>query len=276
MTYSLESSWAKRDRAIAHIHDLRAEVVLPENPHAHHIPIVCQYEADSHSIVCRVGKMSHWPLIVGDAIHNLRGALDHAWWQCASKKLGREPDECQARSIQFPIRTPGKNWDTASHVSRVGRNVVSIVAPHQPPKAWNWSGFHSLGTLNRLSNIDKHRTLPLLVRRIGSASTGDSRGKYVDCAPVPEPDRERDALRPRMERGPMEVLTVPAILGPGPEEGRPMFRSYVVVTGPNPRIEFKPDFTGEILLEGRWNVIDSLDRMGATVTQVLGDVEPHL
>ncbi len=55
-----------------------------------------------------------------------------------------------------------------------------------------------------------------------------------------------------------------------------MFRSYVVVTGPNPRIEFKPDFTGEILLEGRWNVIDSLDRMGATVTQVLGDVEPHL
>lgn len=61
-----------------------------------------------------------------------------------SKKLGREPDECQARSIQFPIRTPGKNWDTASHVSRVGRNVVSIVAPHQPPKAWNWSGFHSL------------------------------------------------------------------------------------------------------------------------------------
>jgi hypothetical protein len=270
----LESAWAKLDRAKAHIDQLRIEVLSPaDNPYPYRVPVVCQYEADNDAIVCRIGTMSHWPLIVGDAIHSLRGALDHAWWQCATKHLTREPDESEAKHVQFPFRKPGKNWESSNYIHWVGPEIESIVQPYQPPKNRQWSDFHALGSIDRLSNIDKHRKPLLVAHNVDRAALNNvSPDEYVDCFPGPvsmEPDASG------VIEGPMVEMTI----APGywaPDEGDEVVRIPVVVPGPDPHIKFQPDFTGQITLEGGWDLIGSLDQMGATVAQILSEIEPCL
>ncbi len=67
---------------------------------------------------------SHWPLLVGDCVHNLRSALDHLTWQLAGAKQ-------QDRTTQFPI--------FATHVlfDKYGRNQIKSV-PRRPRTVIEW------------------------------------------------------------------------------------------------------------------------------------------
>jgi hypothetical protein len=100
-----------------------------------------------------------------------------------------------------------------------------------------------------------------------------SSGPEEAVAAATEPD-ERGLIA-----GPwVEIVGMPRAPGSwwAPSEGQEVARVPVIITGANPHVEFQPDFTGQISLEGNWDLIESLDRMGATVAQILSDIEPWL
>ncbi|HYZ92738.1 MAG TPA: hypothetical protein VFA34_10155 [Actinomycetota bacterium] len=96
-----------------------------------------------------------WGAIAGDCVHNLRTALDHLAWQLA-KRPGKD--------TAFPIwRTPRRRWyaphkhllpDICGGVGRDVRQALEVVQPYNR-RDLN----HSLWTISRLDNTDKHRVL---------------------------------------------------------------------------------------------------------------------
>jgi hypothetical protein len=105
--------------------------------------------------VVRAQPPVEWAAIIGDVLHNLRSALDHAVWAMA------DPAERNDRA-QYPI------YDDEARYDRAARELLSGVSPrrrelirseqpfHYPDDA---RPHHSLGVLARLSNDDKHRAL---------------------------------------------------------------------------------------------------------------------
>ena len=135
------------------------------------LPTRREYNADEGAVIVVVESIPELPndlsLIVGDALHNFRSALEYAWWQLTIKHLGRAPADNEASSIQFPIRKPGREFDGRGYTHWVGQKAVNIVEAAQPPKAWDHTVVTqpppfippTLGALRYLSNIDKHRVL---------------------------------------------------------------------------------------------------------------------
>jgi hypothetical protein len=96
---------AKLAHAIEHTNVLKAEIEEAGAPDPTAIPLRRAYEAADGAVVYRIDRMikipEHWPLIAGDAIHDLRSALDHLMWQLAIVHLGRMPTAKEAPNIQF-------------------------------------------------------------------------------------------------------------------------------------------------------------------------------
>ncbi len=104
-----------------------------------------------------------WGIILGDAVHNLRAALDHVAWQLAAS-LTRPPDH-----TEFPIfhdselfhATDKKGHPT--HGSGLGKIIglrtdsKALVERAQPYHRGHEAHLHPLWVLSRLDNVDKHR-----------------------------------------------------------------------------------------------------------------------
>lgn len=54
----------------------------------------------------------HWSLLVGDLIHNLRSALDHAAWALVVAKKGEDFTQRRSRDIEFPIAKEPKYFES--------------------------------------------------------------------------------------------------------------------------------------------------------------------
>lgn len=100
-----------------------------------------------------------WPAIIGDVLHNLRGALDHVVWHLTSKHLGHEPP--RPTQILFPIAleqeklTTGGSKITLESMDPGARAVIEAAQPFHAdvPDA------HPLAVLKYLSDRDKHRAI---------------------------------------------------------------------------------------------------------------------
>jgi hypothetical protein len=111
-----------------------------------------------------------WSLIVGDALHNFRSALDYLAWQLVD--VGTEPKPVSSKlRIYFPIivrwketQTPRQAFDALSsrYLPGVDPTFVGIIERYQPYK---WIGAqpetHPFSLLSRLSNHDKHQQLQI-------------------------------------------------------------------------------------------------------------------
>jgi len=267
----LESAWLKLERATTHVNQLRCEITAAGNGDSHSLPLVRQYEPDLEAVVYRVREgfqvLAHWPFLVSEAIHHMRSALDSAWWQCAIKFLGREPTEDEARHVSFPVRKPGKYWDAQGYRGWVGPVFETIASRYQPPKTWAHSGFYALGSLDRLWNLDKHRNIPVLVVVVGSGEFRVPRpDEYVDCVP-----NYRETASGERSPGP---LSIPSPQNPQP--GEEVARMFVRKTGANPDVDIQAKITVNVVTAANWDLMDALDRFGATVLQILGEIEPLL
>ncbi|MBI3104718.1 MAG: hypothetical protein HYY95_03910 [Candidatus Rokubacteria bacterium] len=113
-------------------------------------------------------------LLLGDAIHNLRSALDHMVFQLAAANLGSPPGE-KART-QFPICDDDKKFkeDAKSMLKDVREDDRLRIESFQPYHRWNvppntqysdqlGGHFHPIHKLRELSNLDKHRESFVLV-----------------------------------------------------------------------------------------------------------------
>jgi hypothetical protein len=98
--------------------------------------------------------VDEWALLFGNAVHNLRSALDSLVWELAHRD-GREPRS--PRGLYFPIVTDEATWPRAAKMlESCPIEVIERVRPTQPfliPDAGP-SGLEVLATLN---NQDKHR-----------------------------------------------------------------------------------------------------------------------
>ena len=100
-------------------------------------------------------------LIVGDVIHSARNALDYIAWQLATKKLGREPTEREAREIQFPIVKNSDDFASSRVLDYICSEAAKEIERHQPypPYMRGDPAKHPLVVLRWLSNRDKHRLI---------------------------------------------------------------------------------------------------------------------
>lgn len=154
----------KQARAESLIAVLQAEVerFLSRNPFSfRHTTEPGDGGATVHRVlaVVREEPPVEWAPIIGDAVHNLRSALDHAVWAMA------DPAERIDRAAQFPIYASEANYEEnaprlLAGVSPRRQELIRSEQPFHwpdPNRAW-----HPLGLLQWLDNDDKHRTLHTL------------------------------------------------------------------------------------------------------------------
>jgi hypothetical protein len=103
-------------------------------------------------------------LIAGDAIQNMRSALDHLVVELATAEYGGPlPHEIESK-LAFPITTCRDKFRAARKRSRltcVPARAQAVIQRLQPYRRGDYRT-DLLWVLQELSNIDKHRRLPLL------------------------------------------------------------------------------------------------------------------
>lgn len=171
--------WVKMDRARLHIEDLRSkfdDFIASEPWSVKRVPT-----SDEH--VARLVFVKNQPIplefssIVGDAVHNMRSALDAVAYALARRNFDGTWTEEHERAPAFPIyATPaefdsffdkGKRPEVFDERDRMAmRSVQSFYHREQTdrdsPEAYDrLCRFSQLNLLKNISNIDKHRRLPL-------------------------------------------------------------------------------------------------------------------
>lgn len=176
--------WAKARRADEHIRDLSIMVrefergrpyeVRQENTE---VPGEASYSF--HLLKPMPGEML---TVVGDALHNLRSCLDSVAYELARRHVGNNMTERQQAASQFPIYETGEEFDAFFEDHRTRRELygsqereaLRCVQPFSLREEaarvgvkWNSPPEYDyitneLHRLRVLSNLDKHRRLPLL------------------------------------------------------------------------------------------------------------------
>ena len=270
MAYILDLSAArgKVARADLHIDRLRAEILEAGQAENKRVPIRRQYEPNEGAIVARlygvVEISNNWSYILGDAIHNLRAALDYLTWQLALKYFNGVESEAEkvAPSIQFPIIEDPKYINDpklwAGHRNRqymdaADAAIIEYYQPFEFARAGHPPNVvYPLTVLARLSNTDKHRKINVTYirpQRLAIANVAE-RG-WIDCVPVLGPNgRAQVFMRD---------------LGDSPQPGDEILRIPVNVTGPNPDVNLDITLTGYVGV----NELDLLDALAEVRTQVV-------
>lgn len=106
---------------------------------------------------------SHWPLLAGEAIQNLRSALDHAVWS-AWKAVPTNTGD--GNHTQFPIALDPRSFSSQAGAYLIGvpQPTQKLIEDTQPYRRLPQNPSRdALYHLRTLSNIDKHRTLAAVV-----------------------------------------------------------------------------------------------------------------
>lgn len=144
---------------------------------------------------------SEWSLILGDAIHNLRSALDSLALDLA--RMGSVNPE-QEKYVYFPICNTQKCWKTAVEKSlkTVAQDALDIIH-HFQPFTRNKPNSSALLLLNQLSNRDKHRAAIDIVDKVKSIGLDGTKIRFIK----PSPDaRVRIAMPSRLSIDDLRTL----------------------------------------------------------------------
>jgi hypothetical protein len=164
----------KLKRAEHHINDLsnRMNAFLVDNPPK----IMIQIRGEASEIAFRPKKETPIPddfsVIIGDAVHNLRSALDVTLYSMA-RDTARKPERIQ---FPFPKDATHKAFKDACESGQIeftGEKVVETIRLLKPYPAGN----PILNGIHALSITDKHRLL-ILVRAVPYFVTGTSAGEF--------------------------------------------------------------------------------------------------
>lgn len=163
----------KIERAKTHVRDLHDRVALfrKSNPDL----LVREQDAQTGNYVFRVRRElpPEFSLIIGDAISNLRGALDHLVCRLIEANATDEsvPDtEYALMPMVDKLPTGDEKRNFQKRIKGVSPNAESLIYSIQPYNA----GYELLGVLRDLNNADKHSVL--LVTAYGVQAFGFSGG----------------------------------------------------------------------------------------------------
>ncbi len=146
---------AKIERTNEHIHDLEARIQAfrSKNPYG----VVTEDDAQARQRLYKAKVHLAIPvefsLVIGDALHNLRSALDHLAYQLVDSN-GASPD----RFTSFPTyqRPPKEKAAFMGKVKGMSQSAVDMIESVQSYNTGNDMLWH----LGELDNMDKHR-IPL-------------------------------------------------------------------------------------------------------------------
>lgn len=110
-------------------------------------------------IISRVAISEDIPLAVGDFLNCLRSALDQLAWGLVHLFPNTIPDEKVGGQIVFPICRSDESYETKR--SLFDRSIHKALDSLQPNDRRNAMYTHHLWKLDKLWNIDKHRTIPV-------------------------------------------------------------------------------------------------------------------
>jgi hypothetical protein len=101
-----------------------------------------------------------WALLLGDALHNMRCALDHIIYALAIRQTGQDPPP-KASRLMYPICSSLEVWNSKTIQGRIAslneptRAAIEKTQPYNRLKAGQ--RFTPLWWLGQLNDIDKHR-----------------------------------------------------------------------------------------------------------------------
>lgn len=183
---------------------------------------------------------AEWPLILGDGIHCLRGALDHVMWAMVMRTYkGPSLTEGEKRQIQFPLSPTIPEVEATATYKLLDPYSRRVIRDLHENRRWKFNPFH---VLFELSNEDKHRLV------LGQVLALDGGTFHLLIRQHP------DILK----------TTTPIVLaeaGDSLDNETPVARFGAILTGPNPevevqgyipgRIEFRPG-EGEVAIRHGW------------------------
>jgi hypothetical protein len=157
------SSKLKTERARSHINALAAEVSDFSLSSPCHL--VIGGNDDPEFKVFELKKTSPIPeniyLIAGDAVHNLRSALDHLAYDLVRIEISKQGNKSQEKlleHVQFPIAADSHRVNNAiktNQIDKAGKMVENAVRALRPYRGGNYG----LCALHDLDRIDKHRLI---------------------------------------------------------------------------------------------------------------------
>jgi hypothetical protein len=222
----LAPAWHKAHHAERHLQALHGEVgqYLGREP----FEVTNEIDVEKAEFVARLSVKEKppvlWSLIAGDAVANLRAALDHTVCLLAERE-----GETVSSAHAFPIldRAPEsekqkKRWD--QRLEGVGSVEEQIIASVQPYAQFSADkvGNSPLHVLRELSNEDKHRVILARYSAIPPKEGIEVRvGECRDVEPIEKV--ELHANKPL-------------------EDGSPVLSASVEITGPEPFAQVKADF----------------------------------
>lgn len=152
---SIDGPKLKLDRAKKHLTDLESacDRFLDSNPYTIIAKDNPEAEQRQHRLVRAEKPPDCLSLIAGDAVHNLRSALDHLIWQLVIANGGK-PDELKT---EFPIWRSKSRFESGrpGNAKGISKDALEILYGLEPHKGGN----NSLWLLRQLDVVDKHRLL---------------------------------------------------------------------------------------------------------------------
>jgi hypothetical protein len=205
-----------------------------------------------------------WGVLVGEIIHNLRSALDHAFFRLANGP-GVNP-----RHLQFPIfkeeadynrwRQPSKDRKRADPMTHVPARAVSHIEWFEPFKAHargEPSATDPLARLNEMSNLDKHRLTRPLVLGFGNGWSGVCTGWS-------------DAEVEKVDENAHWPLDTPIY------DGTSLVALRFSPAKPDLKVEVEASIPTAVMLDEQSRLIPTLDRMKEHVVDVVASLEPEI
>lgn len=202
----LGRTWLKVERAAHHLEELEQQIRRIESA-----PFKLAKTKDSSNgdrvwvmettaIAEHLLGVSMYGVIIGDFVHNLRSALDHAVW-----KLANPPSKANAFPVCFSESGSGESFYGTANEAGLGvrrlRNVPNpafdFVADVQPYN--RLKDRDPLWELNEMWNEDKHRTLLVVANPSWSTpfvvATKDGRDVYPGEIKDKNPDNSAEVFR---------------------------------------------------------------------------------
>ncbi len=185
MAASYADIGAKLERAEAHIGNLERQIArfIKRKPYTVRKSIEMQ---DGKSVARLIAVQNRrvittdisLVLLAGEAIYQLRSALDHLIHQLVTAN-GQAARLVNSRSHQFPIfeTSGGYSARAAKMIEGVAPNVGAAIESEQPYMRFTYTPKNDpLWMLQDLNNTDKHRLIPVAVTAVNWIDLTDRRG----------------------------------------------------------------------------------------------------
>lgn len=158
----------KFTRAQEHMNDFHEALRWWTDSGPHSVEEEIDFQTGQKNIVlmAREPPPARLSLFLGDAIQNLRACLDHLVCEAARLNSGGHLAPRVERDLAYPITSDPLHFRSQVRRGRLGcvpPRAQVIIRRAQPYQAGQEESlFHPLWVLHELSNVDKHRRLPLL------------------------------------------------------------------------------------------------------------------